>query len=61
MKGAEAVRISLFQLEDWQGPNYPEVQARLSEVVQRGRFILGPEVKAVEREFASYLGVSHGT
>ncbi len=59
MKAAEAVRISLFQLEDWQAPNYPEVQARLSEVVQRGRFILGPEVEAFEREFAAYLGVPH--
>ena len=59
MKAAEAVRISLFQLEDWQAPDYPEVQARLSEVVQRGRFILGPEVKAFEREFAAYLGVPH--
>jgi dTDP-4-amino-4,6-dideoxygalactose transaminase len=35
------------------------VQARLSAVVERGRFILGPEVEAFEREFAAYLGVPH--
>jgi dTDP-3-amino-3,4,6-trideoxy-alpha-D-glucose transaminase len=38
---------------------YAEVQARLAEVTARGRFILGPEVEAFEREFASYLGVKH--
>src|SRR3984957_10766789 len=31
----------------------------ITEVVQRGRYILGPEVDAFEREFASYLGVRH--
>ncbi|MGN6167662.1 MAG: DegT/DnrJ/EryC1/StrS family aminotransferase [Solirubrobacteraceae bacterium] len=53
------MRIPLFQLEAWQAPNYPEVRARLAEVVERGRFILGPEVQAFEREFAAYLGVPH--
>ena len=28
-------------------------------VVERGAFILGPEVTAFEREFADYLGVRH--
>jgi len=59
MAAAGTVRIPLFQLEAWQGPFYAEVQARLSEVVERGRFILGPEVQAFEREFATYLGVPH--
>jgi dTDP-4-amino-4,6-dideoxygalactose transaminase len=53
------VRIPLFQLEAWQAPRYPDVRARLSDVMQRGRFILGPEVEAFEREFAAYLGVPH--
>jgi dTDP-4-amino-4,6-dideoxygalactose transaminase len=35
------------------------IEARLAEVVQRGVFILGPEVTAFEREFAEYLGVRH--
>jgi dTDP-3-amino-3,4,6-trideoxy-alpha-D-glucose transaminase len=37
--------------------------ARLSEAIDRvarsGRYILGPEVEAFEREFADYLGVRH--
>ena len=32
---------------------------KLAEVVDGGRYILGPEVEAFEREFASYLGVKH--
>ena len=31
----------------------------MAEVVASGRFILGPEVEAFEREFAAYLGVPH--
>ena len=32
---------------------------RIAAVVDGGRFILGPEVAAFEREFARYLGVGH--
>lgn len=53
------VRISLFQPEAWLAPRYPEVASRLSEVIERGTFILGPEAVAFEREFAAYLGVGH--
>ena len=31
----------------------------MSEVLDRARFILGPEVEAFEHEFADYLGVRH--
>ncbi len=37
----------------------PRLAERLSEVLEGGRFILGPEVEAFEREFADYLGVAH--
>jgi dTDP-4-amino-4,6-dideoxygalactose transaminase len=32
---------------------------RIGEVVERGRFILGPELEAFERELASYIGARH--
>ena len=35
------------------------LQQRVSEVIASGRYILGPEVRAFEEEFASYLGARH--
>ncbi len=37
----------------------PLLIERIADVVRDGRYILGPEVQAFEREFASYLGVRH--
>jgi len=37
----------------------PALLAKLAEVVEGGRFILGPEVGAFEAEFAAYLGARH--
>lgn len=36
-----------------------EVQQAMDRVLRRGWFILGEELEAFEREFASYLGVPH--
>ena len=36
-----------------------EMKRAILEVVDSGRFILGPEVKAFEKEFAGYIGVAH--
>jgi len=36
----------------------PEIDAVITAVLERGRYILGPEVEAFEREFAAYLGVA---
>ncbi len=35
------------------------LRERLGAVIDSGRYILGPEVKAFEREFADYLGANH--
>jgi dTDP-4-amino-4,6-dideoxygalactose transaminase len=35
----------------------PQIQQRIGEVLDSGTFILGPNVKAFEREAAEYLGV----
>ena len=40
-------------------PHMPRLTERLAEVARGGRYILGPEVEAFEREFADYLGVRH--
>jgi dTDP-4-amino-4,6-dideoxygalactose transaminase len=37
----------------------PLLQQRMAEVIASGRYILGPEVEAFEREFADYLGARH--
>jgi len=37
----------------------PRLAEKLAEVVDGGRYILGPEVDAFEAEFAAYLGVGH--
>ena len=36
-----------------------EMKQAILDVVDSGKFILGPEVRAFEREFAGYIGVSH--
>ena len=37
----------------------PRLREKLTEVLEEGRYILGPEVEAFEEEFASYLGARH--
>ena len=37
----------------------PAIEEGLGRVARSGRYILGPEVEAFEREFADYLGVRH--
>src|SRR5579875_1611424 len=51
--------LSLFDTRTPLAPLLPAVQARVAEVIARGRYILGPEVAAFEAELADYLGVRH--
>ncbi len=37
-----------------------EIDAAIARVLEGGHYILGPEVAALEREFAAYIGVRHG-
>lgn len=37
-----------------------EIDSAISRVLQRGRYILGEEVQAFEREFSAYVGVRFG-
>jgi dTDP-4-amino-4,6-dideoxygalactose transaminase len=53
------MEVPLFDTETPLAPRKPAILARMAEIVERGVFILGPEVDAFEREFADYLGVRH--
>jgi dTDP-4-amino-4,6-dideoxygalactose transaminase len=50
-------RIPLVDVKAQYEPLIPELERRLGEVLRSGRFILGPNVEAFEREAAEYLGV----
>jgi len=53
------VTISLFDTETPLVPLRDQLRRRLNEVLDRGRYVLGPEVNAFEQELAAYLGVRH--
>src|SRR5688572_17518622 len=36
-----------------------EIEAAIHRVLQGGRYILGPELDALEHEFAAYIGARH--
>ena len=49
-------------LFDTQGPLAPlreDIDARIAAVIDRGTYILGPDVEAFETEFAEYVGARH--
>ena len=51
--------IPLVDVRAQLAPVIDELQRRLSAVVASGRYVLGPEVEAFEREAAAYLGVTN--
>jgi dTDP-4-amino-4,6-dideoxygalactose transaminase len=51
--------IGLFDNKAQLAPLREEIAARVADVLEHHRFILGPEVQAFERELAEYLGVRH--
>jgi dTDP-4-amino-4,6-dideoxygalactose transaminase len=51
--------IPLVDVKAQYAPLIPELQQRLAEVLESGRFIFGPEVEAFEQESAAFLGVPH--
>jgi len=53
------VGIPLFDLATPLAPLRGELLAAIARVVERGAFILGPEVEAFERELAASLGAAH--
>jgi len=53
------VAVPLFDTDAPLAPLREELRARLSAVLDAGRYILGPEVEAFESELAAYLGARH--
>jgi dTDP-3-amino-3,4,6-trideoxy-alpha-D-glucose transaminase len=53
------VPVPLFDTQAPLAPLRDELRSAIDRVVDGGRFILGPEVAAFEREFAGAVGVEH--
>lgn len=53
------IQIPLFDTGTPLDPLRGEIKRAVERVLDSGRFILGPEVEAFEREFAEYVGVDH--
>jgi dTDP-4-amino-4,6-dideoxygalactose transaminase len=51
--------IPLFDTETPLAPLRPRIVEKVADVINAGRYVLGPEVSAFEAEFAEYLGVAH--
>jgi dTDP-4-amino-4,6-dideoxygalactose transaminase len=51
--------VPLFDTRTPLAPLHDEIRAAIDAVIERGAFILGPEVEAFEREFADYIGARH--
>src|SRR3954463_6317947 len=51
--------VPLFDPTSPQAPLRADIRAAVHRVLDNGQFILGPEVKAFETEFAAYLGAGH--
>jgi dTDP-4-amino-4,6-dideoxygalactose transaminase len=51
--------LPLFDTKTPLEPLRAEIDAKIAEVIDRGAFILGPEVEAFEHDFAAYLGARH--
>jgi len=54
-----AVAVPLFDPSTPLAPLRRRLQEAIEDVLERGQFILGPEVAAFEQEFAAYLGAEH--
>src|SRR3954464_11521903 len=53
------VPVPLFDTATPLAPLRERIHAKLAEIADGGRYILGPEVEAFETEFASCLGARH--
>lgn len=59
MYGSAGVTVPLFDTATPLSPLRETILQRITQVVARGQFVLGPEVRAFESELAEYLGAAH--
>ncbi len=52
-------RIPLVDVKAQYAPLIPQIKEAFADVLESGRFVLGPNVHAFEEEAAAYLGVPH--
>jgi dTDP-4-amino-4,6-dideoxygalactose transaminase len=57
---AAGLRIAFNELRSQYASIREEIDAAIARVLERGWFILGPEVEAFEAEFAAYCGARYG-
>lgn len=53
------MKIPFFDLKKQYSGIKPEIDAAITRVLESGRFILGEELAAFEKEFARYVGAKH--
>jgi len=53
------MKVPLLDLKRQYQAIKPEIDEAVARVIESGRYILGPEVEAFEREVAQYLNVKH--
>lgn len=53
------MRVPLLDLKAQYAAIRPEIEAAVGRILESQRFVLGPEVEALERELAAWCGVRH--
>lgn len=56
---SQTMAVALFDNDTSIAPLKDAILGRIASVLDRGSYVLGPEVQAFERELAEYLGVRH--
>src|SRR3954467_13983264 len=51
--------VSLFNTSEPLAAIDAEIRAKVTSILDKGVYVLGPEVKAFEQEFAAYVGTQH--
>ena len=56
----EYMPVRFMDLARMHDPIRAQLDAAMKDVIDKSAFILGPEVKAFEEDYAKYIGVSRG-